>query len=364
MFPFFWREGKKSISLQSLNYTLQSKNRMRRIICFLFLIVLMVSCSKDEVTPEGETAPEVDTSGAILFTASRPSSYITRNMIENVEALQSKGFGVFAYYTGDQNWSTAGASTIPNFMYNQQVTWASEQWTYSPVKYWPNNNNPADDSGASGSESKNYLSFFAYAPFTSSAIFSGNDAKGAPSVNYTWGAENDLLYAAQTDRYKYDSDDAKDNGRIGETVLFNFRHALCKVQFKVRRSNTSHAVSLKSLSVSFNTTATFNLESTLWSSHSGSGSNVFDAGLFPISVTAETEASAHEVGSPIMLIPGALTTYNVTYTVGGSEFTHKAAPFESGLIPSSGASGCQYTIIFTIDGDAIKVDRNRFTEQW
>ena len=73
--------------MQSLNYTLQSINRMRRIICFLFLIVLMVGCSKDEVTPEGETAPEVDTSGAILFTASRPSSYITRSMIENVEAL-------------------------------------------------------------------------------------------------------------------------------------------------------------------------------------------------------------------------------------------------------------------------------------
>ena len=110
MFPFFWRKGKKNISLQSLNYTLQSKNRMRRIICFLFLIVLMVGCSKDEVTPEVdtapevETAPEVDTSGAILFTASRPSSYITRYMIENVEALQLAGFGVFAYYTGASDW--------------------------------------------------------------------------------------------------------------------------------------------------------------------------------------------------------------------------------------------------------------------
>lgn len=331
------------------------------------MIVLMVGCSKDEVTPEVDTAPEVDTSGAILFTASRPSSYITRNMIENVEALQSAGFGVFAYNTGTTAW--ASASIAPNFMYNQWVTWDSEQeqWTYSPVKYWPNNNNPADGSGATGSESKNYLSFFAYAPYGVSYItdFSANNAAGAPSVNYTWGADNDLLYAAQTDRYKHDSDDAKDNGRIGETVLFNFRHALCKVQFKVRRSNTSHAVSLKSLSVSFNNTATFNLGSATWSLHSGSGSsNVFDASLSPISVTAVTEEEAHAVGSPIMLIPGALTTYNVSYTVGGSEFTHTDALFKSGLIPTSGASGCQYTMIYTIDGDAIKVDRNRFTEQW
>ena len=363
MFPFFWREGKKSISLQSLNYTLQSNNRMRRIICFLFLIVLMVGCSKDEVTPEVDTAPEVDTSGAILFTASRPSSYITRSMIENVEALQSAGFGVFAYYTGDQNWSTAGTSTIPNFMYNQQVRWASEQWTYSPVKYWPNNNNPADDSGATGSESKNYLSFFAYAPYDAAFItgLSANNAVGAPTVNYTWGADNDLLYAVQTDRYKYDINDANDNGRVGDYVPFVFRHALAKVQFKVRRSNNSQNVTLNSLGISFNTTGTFNLGTALWSSLSGSGSYVFDAGLFPINVTEVLEANAHVVGSTIMLIPGSLTTYNVTYTVGGSNFTHTGALFESGLAPSANH---QYAIIFTIDGDAIKVDIQRFTEQW
>lgn len=357
---------------------------MRRIICFLFLIVLMVGCSKDEVTPEGETAPEVDTapqvdtSGAILFTASRPSSYITRSMIENVEALQLAGFGVFAYYTGSYTWNLCDGSgevghtskVVPNFMYNQQVEWSTDHWTYSPVKYWPNNNNPADGSGAIGSEIKNYLSFFAYAPYKTNEVtyitgFSANDVAGAPTINYTWGAENDLLYAVQTDRYKYDINDANDNGRVGDVVSFMFRHALCKVQFKVRRSNTSHAVSLKSLSVSFKTTATFDLGSASWSSYDGSGSsNVFDASQSPINVTEVTEANAHAVGSPIMLIPGALTTYNVSYTVGGSEFTHTAALFESGLIPSSGASGCQYTIIFTIDGDAIKVDKLRFTEQW
>lgn len=364
MFPFFWRKGKKNISLQSLNYTLQSINRMRRIICFLFLIVLMVGCSKDEVTPEVDTAPEVDTSGAILFTASRPSSYITRSMIENVEALQLAGFGVFAFYTGASDWSTAGASTIPNFMYNQRVTWASEQWTYSPVKYWPNNNNPADGSGATGSESKNYLSFFAYAPYDDNISyitgFSANNATGAPTVDYTWGAENDLLYAVQTDRYKYDSNDANDNGRVGDVVSFMFRHALVKVQFKVRRSNNSHNVSLNSLSISFQTTGTFNLGTASWSSYGGSGTHVSDAS-FPINVTATSEANAHSVGTPIMLIPESLTRYNVTYTVGGSEFTHTDAPFESGLIPSP---GCQYTIIFTIDGDAIKVDTQKYTEQW
>ena len=250
-------------------------------------------------------------------------------------------------------------------MYNQQVEWSTDHWTYSPVKYWPNNNNPADGSGATGSESKNYLSFFAYAPYKTNEVtyitgFSANDVAGAPTINYTWGADNDLLYAVQTDRYKYDINDANDNGRVGDVVSFMFRHALVKVQFKVRRSNTSHNVSLNSLSISFQTTGTFNLGTASWSSYGGSGTHVSDAS-FPINVIATSEANAHSVGTPIMLIPESLTRYNVTYTVGGSEFTHTAAPFAGGLIPSP---GCKYTIIFTIDGDAMKVDTQKDTEQW
>ena len=70
------------------------------------------------------------------------------------------GFGVFAYYTDNHLYNRM---SLPNFMYNQQVTWNSEtnRWEYTPVKYWPN------ETGTSAqSEGVDYLSFFAYAPFT------------------------------------------------------------------------------------------------------------------------------------------------------------------------------------------------------
>ena len=323
--------------------------------------------TRETITKANEAATPINFGTYMGKTSTRATVGKQGDMTTStLKALQTDGggFGVFAYYTGASNWSTAGTSTIPNFMYNQQVSWSSDHWTYSPVKYWPNNNNPADGSGATGSQDKNYLSFFAYAPYDDNISyitgFSANNATGAPTVDYTWGAENDLLYAVQTDRYKYDSNDANDNGRVGDVVSFMFRHALVKVQFKVRRSNTSHNVSLNSLSISFQTTGTFNLGTALWSSLSGSGSYVFDAGLFPINVTGEPE-TAYVVGSTIMLIPGSLTTYDVTYTVGGSDFSHTGTLFESGLIP---AANHQYNVIFTIDGDAIKVDIQRFTEQW
>ena len=66
--------------------------------------------------------------------------------------------GIFAYYTGSNDLTI---SEKPNFMYNQEVkrSNASSPWTYSPVKYWPNN--PGDK-----------LTFFAYAPYVKEAILS------------------------------------------------------------------------------------------------------------------------------------------------------------------------------------------------
>lgn len=69
----------------------------------------------------------------------------------------SKGFGVFGYYTDADNYAS---STKANFMYNQQVTYSGSAWSYSPVKYWPN------EHGASAvSSDVDKLTFLAYAPF-------------------------------------------------------------------------------------------------------------------------------------------------------------------------------------------------------
>lgn len=71
---------------------------------------------------------------------------------------QTQGFGVFAYYTGTQKYenqarTTGTAPTLfsnqsalaANFMFNQRVWWNNDatndyvtKWTYSPIKYWPN----------------------------------------------------------------------------------------------------------------------------------------------------------------------------------------------------------------------------------
>ena len=132
---------------------------------------------------------------------------------------KTSGFGVFAYYTGATDYpnvtaaSTPAPATIsensnkPNFMYNQQVKWdGTSLWTYSPLKYWPNEfaADDVDDKGAQGATARGKVSFFAYAPYVNTASgsegitdMSHNDAEGNPTVTYkmaSTGKNVDLLW--------------------------------------------------------------------------------------------------------------------------------------------------------------------------
>ena len=86
--------------------------------------------------------------------------------------LQETGFGVFAsnYPSSSNNRSSYTVETSAfkcNFMYNQKVEWSTDHWTYTPVKYWPNDYSTSDvGGGATGSGSNGQLSFFAYAPYS------------------------------------------------------------------------------------------------------------------------------------------------------------------------------------------------------
>lgn len=200
----------------------------------------------------------------------------TTGPIESVEALQNltEGFGVFAYMTGtgdvgsdtySRTWETAtkDAATlepldgddanypIPDFMYNQQVTWyllndgSTYGWTYSPPKYWPNSTENA---------TSRPISFFAYAPYTSEAEAATADATGitgmtdandkSPHVDYTLntiGNQVDLLWACKKNGTRngegliYFEQEDDQLVEKWQTVPLEFKHALACLDFYVQR---------------------------------------------------------------------------------------------------------------------------------
>ena len=151
-----------------------------------FVAILLTACSQTEVTsdvPSPEEQPlavsfvpylTLQRDTRTTYPETTPPATSTGKM--STDKLKETGFGVFAQYTEDEvfAYNTAvGKGTEPfNFMWNQQVTWDNTlddshitKWIYSPVKYWPNDNNPADDETAIGSKSRSYVSFYAYAPY-------------------------------------------------------------------------------------------------------------------------------------------------------------------------------------------------------
>lgn len=186
--------------------------------------------------------------------------------------LKTMGFGVFAQHTSNTKWNSYNQDTPFNFMWNQQVGWDAigNKWTYEPVKYWPNDNNPADKQSpaATGSQEHSYLSFFAYAPYQAVAMPStgvnntaaANDGIIAVSANnanisnsyihYRTSLEKpfgidksvDLLWTNQRDLYKMKE---SGEGYVDGTVHFAFKHALTKLDINVRAmvDNTASASS-------------------------------------------------------------------------------------------------------------------------
>lgn len=195
--------------------------------------VSAVSCSQEEELL-GNYDSNVNNSedGAVMFSTYMTSAPESRAAVMDLPALKEKGFGVLGYYTETEDYNIETPNHLPNFMYNQEVTWKAGNaddaedaeggmWQYSPVKYWPNN--PLEK-----------VSFFAYAPYTGTfgttgiTAITSNTTAGDPKLSFKMdeNVDNqiDLLYSNGAINLSKQT--------IEEKVNFRFKHALSRIGFK------------------------------------------------------------------------------------------------------------------------------------
>lgn len=263
--------------------------------------VVLASCAKNEVFQN--TQDENAVSFSVYVPQTTRASYGT----QTTATLKTDGFGVFAYYTDAASY---GSSAIPNFMYNTKVTYADSKWTYSPLKYWPNNHG-----GAAASSDVDKVSFFAYAPHMAVTPSTGvpttyypapvnqddpkqgitavsaNGATGDPLVSFTVpskGSEQiDLLWGVAKESNTGDLVEGTDpvvagmpfvnmtKQKTGGSIKYLFKHALAKLDFKVQAivddptantnavdANTKIFVRKVEVTGKFNTSGDLNLNNT------------------------------------------------------------------------------------------------------
>ena len=291
--------------------------------------VLLAGCTNDSALQnEPLSSANADGEVAVAFNVSAPDANRPRrapgsektgiiNSLDDLKADGKQQFGVFGYLTEAGDFSDASK---PNFMYNQKVEWDGTNWTYSPVKYWPNEFAATVEAGHTAGTPSDKVSFFAYAPYiatadlpadpsTATGILSitSNDVAGAPVLEYranTTGTGIDLMWGVA--RYDYMSRDSKivDAGfafknlikptKENEKIPFHFRHALAQfgatIQVYEQSGETFDAANTKVMveevelisadgtSSIFNTYGKLSLDNTvanqpLWSEQSGDITN-------------------------------------------------------------------------------------------
>ena len=267
---------------------------MKKLFLFAAAAAMFTACSETDVLENAVANQQTSEQGGVKFDV-YTSRAVTRggtpNDITN-DNIGKIGFGVFAYYTAGDVYST---SATPNFMYNQKV-WTGDSpattetiWKYEPVKYWPN-----EYGDAAISDEVDKVTFFSYAPWTEvepttgeivpqekPTTFSGTDAEwleqeqkkniisvnkntatGDPIVKYVVDTDPatsvDLLWgvAAQTAPANYTPIDGvegseqknkdvtvtpglpfvdlvKPNDPVKDKLVFNLKHALAKVRITI-----------------------------------------------------------------------------------------------------------------------------------
>lgn len=141
----------------------------KRLFMFATAALMLAACSNDgEVAVNNGVAQLQSGSGVVAFDTytSSATKAGTTGIMTTTEL--KNGFGVFAQYstgtgTTDGEYSDA-TDPVANFMWNQKVYY-SDAWTYSPLKYWPNETDNDSQTSPATSDHADVLSFFAYAPY-------------------------------------------------------------------------------------------------------------------------------------------------------------------------------------------------------
>ena len=253
--------------------------------------LMLTACSQeDDFVAQNAAAEQGD--GAVLF-----DTYLSNNAtragekgVMTTSTLQKTGFGIMASTHDISTPKVAGTdiALAPNFMWNQYVGYEASNWTYSPLKYWPNETKkggdaddklnvdqqsiPATSNGMEG------VSFFAYAPYvketttaatapagvkdnfvtvtatgssTGIMAITKNDYAKDPMVYYTinsttpsdavdllWGVSSGFTYhpvktgsaVVQTAGYPVLN---MEKPALDEKIKFDFKHALARIGMTV-----------------------------------------------------------------------------------------------------------------------------------
>jgi hypothetical protein len=330
----------------------KTKKTMKKLFFPAVVIVAMTlaSCAKQDVIGDVETSNGSLTPINFGTFVGKSAGVNTKADVANISTLQTNGFIVQAYGTGQANWTTYTDATDknPTFMSDQDVTYNSS-WEYTPVRYWPAN------------QSK--VTFFAYSPNNNDVSYNPSFSAGSVTAKLDFTTQSqvedqlDLLAATAYDQY----------GRAtSNQVSLAFDHLLTKIGFTAKLSSalplnttlTVTKVELNILDGKIDSKGTFTFANPFANSTWGSlsdkftsaATDVLDNGNLQLTVSAQ---QLHTADKFAMLIPQTLEkafTITITYKVKDEQANETVYTIAPVSLPASQLAlekGKQYTFNFS-----------------
>ena len=314
-----------------------------KYIALCLLVTLLASaCSSDgadgnEVTNRNEAKKEIGIKPDVwkMAEATRATTY-------DNSALVSSGFICTAYNAG-----TATVNTDAKIS-NTTVTWSDSRWVFSDGShYWPTSGD---------------LDFFAYAPPSYVAVtyaVAGTPAAAAPYFTCSdmplsltpSDATQEFIWALTTGQ-----------NRIGQGesgVTMTFRHPFARVKFKKSASSSTN-VTVTSITIpaiyrdgTCTLTGTGNTATSTWSGLSDGEGNLVITG-----------SPATSDDTFYLVIPNNYGSKTLSVAITWKEWDVEYSETLTAPLTINWAAGYSYTYSLTITKNDLKVDVEKFTEQW
>ena len=218
-----------------------------RMTAMLGILSMVAGCAK--VNVEGRTGDDgsvpvtFSTYGLQRLGTKADASYVA----PGADFAAGSVVGVYGYYHDNSTFAT-DPDNIADFMYHTALTKQSDgTWTYSPIKYWPN------EYGAEASSTDiDRLSFWGYYPRNAAGLnlykpgtttAYDNDTPGIPKATFTQKEDPDEMIDLMFSEPLYDLYKTQAHTENATTynygaitdgqVTLKFRHALSLVEFQL-----------------------------------------------------------------------------------------------------------------------------------
>ena len=294
----------------------------------LAAVFVFSACSNDDTPPTPNNAPDSE----IRF---NPEVW---KMLEGTRATTFDGTSdlqsLAHFYCAVYN-----AGTLTPYFTPGQVSYSESQWTFDSGKhYWP----------AEGS-----LDFFAYAPYGGVSYIS--DLTYAATPNLTFNCALPMTNAEQADNvleeFVYDIKNGRNKSNSASGVTLSFQHPFARI--KLQLSSTQAAIHINTITLkSIHNNGSY--------SHTGGWTPSGDANFV---ATLDADFSANDDIGTFIMIPQTWAgeiEVEAVWNVWGESKTNTV----TATVPTTWVAGRSYTYTFTISETDLKVDTEKFTEQW